>query len=85
MMYEGKTMGDIAGAVESACQRAGGRCECKRDYHGHIEGRCGQRLEWVNRGRHGDGMWEARRISPYAIDSSEGYEILCWDCHAKNI
>ena len=67
--------------IENAWQRAGRRCECRRAHHRHPGGGCAKRLNWVNRGRHGDGAWEAQRQP----GPDGGYQILCWDCHAKDI
>ena len=66
-------------AIEAAWLRAAGACECARAHHPHGVQRCGRPVEWTNRGRHGDGAWELRRVDADTV------EILCWDCHAKDI
>ena len=77
-------MGDISQAVlEAAWRRSGAYCECTRVHHAHGAARCGAPLEWVNRGRHGEGAWEVRRRDPGG--AQDAVEILCWDCHAKDI
>lgn len=71
--------------VRSAFVRAGGRCECERmscGVHGTIW--CGRELAWTNRGRYGEGAWEANhrhRVESDGPDSLSNCEILCWPCH----
>jgi hypothetical protein len=43
--------------------------------------RCGKDLVWGNRGKEGQGRWEARRIDRPGTDTSANYEILCVDCN----
>ncbi len=71
--------------IEQAWQRAGGFCECRRSHHKHPNERCGKRLNWINRGMFGDGTWEAQRITTTDGSLGPDVEILCWDCHAKDI
>ena len=44
--------------VEQAWNRAGGRCECPGVSHGHSDPH-GKKLVKANRGREGEGSWEA--------------------------
>jgi hypothetical protein len=67
-------------AVEAAWLRSGGLCECASAHHAHGARRCGARLEWVNRGRHGEGAWEI-----HGEDAGDAVAAFCWDCHAKDI
>ena len=71
--------------VSRAWERANGCCECTRIGCGH-SGRCGKRLVWGNRGKHGErGAWQAHHITaqskPSSTDSLSNCEILCLDCH----
>lgn len=66
--------------IEQAWQRAGGRCECTTAHHAHGARRCAAPLEWVNRGRHGEGAWEIHREG-----AGDAVVVFCWDCHAKEI
>ena len=47
--------------VEQAWRRSGGRCECPRVSDGHPNPH-GKRLDKANRGRTGEGCWEAHHI-----------------------
>jgi hypothetical protein len=67
--------------IELAWLRAANACECTRAHHSHGRERCGRELEWTERGRHGAGAWEAQKTA----GETAGLEILCWDCHAKEI
>ena len=67
--------------VEQAWKRAGGKCECKRWTHKHNVVRCGQELVFANRGKKGQGRWEAHRISHTDGDTLSNYEILCAYCY----
>jgi hypothetical protein len=72
-------------AVEAAWLRSGARCECASAHHAHGARRCGARLEWVNRGRHGEGAWEIHREGTADEGAGETVAAFCWDCHAKDI
>ncbi len=69
--------------VKQAWQRAGGKCECRRNDHNHDYVRCSKQLVWENRGREGRGAWEAHHINSNGGDVLSNCEILCWDCHKK--
>ncbi len=71
--------------IEQAWQRSAGLCECRHPHHKHPGERCGQRLNWINRGIYGEGAWEAQRLTAADGSLKPGVEILCWDCHAKDI
>ena len=71
--------------VKEAWQRAGGKCECKRTTHDHAV-RCNKQLVLGNRGREGNGCWEAHHIVAIETGGSNtlsNCEILCFDCHSK--
>ncbi len=68
-------------SVLEAWKRAGGKCECKRWTHSHNVARCGKELVWENRGKAGDGRWEARRSNNPGTDTPNNYEILCSECY----
>ncbi len=70
--------------VKQAWNRAGGRCECKRKTHGHLD-RCNKKLIWSKRGREDSGVWEAHHINRYGPDTLSDCEILCWNCHGKTL
>ena len=60
--------------LETAWKKAGGKCE-----------RCGKQLVWDNRGRDGQGRWEAHHKTSVAAGGSDGLsncEILCFECHS---
>ena len=69
--------------VKQAWKRAGGLCECKRWAHKHQQARCGNLLVLANRGKEGQGRWEAHRISSSGGDTLTNCEILCWDCYKQ--
>jgi len=71
--------------VESAWEKAGGCCECRRILHKHLNTRCSKQLVWENRGREGRGAWEAHHINSNGGDNLSNCEILCWDCHSKTL
>jgi len=71
--------------IESAWRRSGARCECTRFHHVHGARRCGASLEWVNRGRHGEGAWEIHREGAVGEGAGDAIAVFCWDCHAKDI
>ncbi len=58
--------------VQSAWNRAGGKCE-----------RCGKQLVWENRGRSGRGCWEAHHKNTSKGDELSNCEIVCFDCHSN--
>ncbi len=61
----------------------GGVCECRKTTHGHNY-QCAKQLVWENRGRTGQGAWEAHHIDG---DPNNDYiancQIICWDCHSQ--
>jgi hypothetical protein len=69
--------------LEQAWKRAGGKCECKRWTHIHNVMRCGKELVFTNRGKEGQGRWEARRFDKTAGDTLSNCEILCADCYKR--
>ena len=71
--------------IQRAWARAGRRCECTRATHGHSYGRCSKQLVLGNRGRAGDGAWEAHHRSSSGGDGLANCEILCWDCHSRTL
>ena len=75
--------------VRRAWIRAYGRCECRREGHGHPFVRCNKELVWDNRGREsGRGAWEAHHrtsVDSGGTDDLSNCEILCWDCHSKTL
>jgi len=46
--------------MTEAWKRASGRCQCKKDRHGHGE-RCNRLLVWTLRGGESSGGWDACR------------------------
>lgn len=58
--------------VESAWERAGGKCE-----------RCEKQLAKKNRGREGRGCWETHRKNTSKGNELSNCEILCFACHAN--
>lgn len=69
--------------VSEAWRRAGGRCECTRVSHpDHLGRKCGKALVWANRGRDGQGAWEAHHRVSTGPDTLSNCEILCWKCHS---
>lgn len=71
--------------IVQAYQRGGARCECTRTTHGHA-GRCANQLLMANRGREGQGAWEAHHKDGNPNnDSYSNCEILCWDCHKQTL
>ena len=74
--------------VRLAWIRAGGRCECKRFCKEHFLRQCKKELVWDNRGREGDGAWEAHHkvsILNLGGDNLSNCEILCWECHKNTL
>jgi hypothetical protein len=66
--------------VQAVSKRSGEPCECKRESHGHKDGRCGQPLLWTMRGGEGGAGWEARRLTSWGTDVLTNCAILCADC-----
>ena len=61
--------------VEGAWKRSGGYCE-----------KCGEKLVKGNRGREGQGCWEAHyKDGNPKNDKPENCQILCWSCHEKTL
>jgi len=59
--------------VENAWKRSGGYCE-----------KCGEKLVKANRGRKGEGCWEAHHKDGDRTNCKpENCQILCWPCHEK--
>jgi hypothetical protein len=71
--------------IELAWKRAGGKCECKRWAHKHVPVRCGKELVFANRGREGQGRWEAHKVSPKVADTLYNCEIICADCYKRSL
>ena len=69
--------------IKQAWARTDGRCQCQRTTHDHAFYRCIRKLSWSNRGRDGDGAWEAHHITTSDGDGLSNCEILCWPCHKK--
>lgn len=69
--------------IIEAWARCGGRCECQVSTHDHSVGRCPRKVNIGNRGRGGDGAWEAHHIKINSGDGLDNCEILCWSCHKK--
>jgi hypothetical protein len=69
--------------IKQAWNRSGGRCECQRTAHDHSVFRCPRKLTWANRGREGEGAWEAHHVSVAGGDGLSNCQILCWTCHKK--
>lgn len=70
--------------VKQAFIRSQGKCECIRTLHRHLFGRCSNPVVWLNRGRFGNGAWEANhknRVESEGHDGLSNCEILCWPCH----
>jgi hypothetical protein len=67
--------------IEKAWKRVGGRCECKRDGHGHDRPH-NKELIWEKRNGRGKGRWHAhhRDEDKENIELSN-CEILCGKCH----
>jgi hypothetical protein len=63
-----------------AWTRSKGRCECRREGHGHGE-RCRQSLVWSLRGSDSTaGGWQIRRRTTWGTDVLANCEILCSAC-----
>jgi hypothetical protein len=60
---------------------AGGRCECKREDHPHLD-RCSRPLDWDRRGAPELGGWMPRRREDARADAleAERVELVCWAC-----
>ena len=71
--------------LQQAWKRAGGKCECRRWIHHHNVVRCGMELVLANRGKEGQGRWEAHRISRIGGDTLSNCEILCGDCYKRTL
>lgn len=69
--------------MELAWQRAQATCECTDAHHKHPGSRCAQPLVWANRGRHGEGRWEAQSHGAPGKPHTD-VRIVCWDCQAKD-
>ena len=67
--------------VMQAWERASGQCECERRTHSHFYTPCGKPLVLTNRGRAGQGGWEAHHMTTFGGDVFSNCEILCWDCY----
>ncbi len=70
-------------ALRGAWAWAGGRCECKRPGHHHLD-RCETILVWRRRGSDKGGGWHARPRVPLdagGADAAENWEILCAACY----
>jgi hypothetical protein len=57
-----------------------GRCGCFDTTHGHL-GICYKPLIWENRGKEGEGAWEAHHIRSDGPDTHTNCEILCLECY----
>ena len=57
-----------------------GRCGCFDTTHGHL-GICYKPLIWENRGKEGEGSWEAHHIRSDGPDTHTNCEILCLECY----
>jgi hypothetical protein len=57
-----------------------GRCACYDTRHNHI-GICYKSLIWENRGKEGEGSWEAHHILGDGPDTHTNCEILCMECY----
>jgi hypothetical protein len=57
-----------------------GRCACYDTRHNHI-GSCYKSLIWENRGKEGEGSWEAHHILGDGPDTHTNCEILCMECY----
>ncbi len=71
--------------IAQAWIRSGGQCECQRG-HGHGSLRCSNMIVLGNRGRTGQGAWEAHHptsVDAGGDDSLSNCELLCWDCHRQ--
>ena len=67
--------------VQSAWQRAGGRCECTHAGHGH-EGRCNAMLYWGMQNSSSEGGWYAD-LRHGAMPNLSSIKILCAECRRK--
>ena len=85
LLQRGTTMAFPEDVVEQAWKRAGGKCECKRREHKHVPVRCGKDLVYTNRGREGQGRWEAHCVNPKFTDILYNCEILCADCYKLSL
>ena len=70
--------------IQQAWRRSGGRCECRRLAHNHPV-RCDKELKLANRGKEGQGRWEARPIDKALGDTVPNCEILCADCYKRSL
>jgi hypothetical protein len=72
--------------VKQAFERAGGRCECRREVCKHAD-RCEATFKWDERGTaEDDGAWQANHRQSQASGGSDGAancEILCVPCHKR--
>ena len=74
--------------VKHAWKRAGGssppnpsHCECTYITHDHGQTRCNKQLIWANRGRDGNGGWEAHSFSGSYLNVPYDCAVFCWKCH----
>jgi hypothetical protein len=60
---------------------AGGRCECKREEHPHLD-RCNRPLDWERRGIPEPGGWmpRLRDDAPPDAHEAERCQLVCWAC-----
>ncbi len=71
--------------IEKAWVRSCGCCECRRPNHGHGDMRCCRALKKENRGRDGEGAWEAHHLNPDTPPVLGNCRIYCWPCHRPTI
>lgn len=73
--------------IEQAWERAGGCCECERNYHEHQSThKCSQPLVWDKKNQPGEkGAWFAHHkiatINGGSDEDINNCEILCHECH----
>jgi hypothetical protein len=66
--------------VLEAWKRSRDRCECQREGHGHMSGRCGRLLMWALHGSVTSAGWDARRRTTWGTDVLWNCEIICAGC-----
>jgi hypothetical protein len=67
--------------VKDAWELVEGKCECSRQVHQHLEGRCNKHLLWGKRDQVGWGAWQAHPIDGIKDHCNlSNCEIICWNC-----
>ena len=60
---------------------ADGKCQCRKDNHGHDKRRCNRTLYFDEFQRDNQRGWNAHYINRRGGDGVDNCEILCRNCH----